>query len=284
MKAKIPNSSTVVVTGASTGIGHATCRALSAQGFTVYAGVRKQSDFDKWSGVENVRPLMLDVCDAEQVSAAAARVASECGDGIDGLVNNAGIAVAAPLACIPLDAFEQQMDVNVTGLLRVTQAFLPLMKHGARLVNVSSMAGKISFPGLGAYHASKHAVEAISDTLRLELKNSGIAVSVIQPGRIITPIWESSLGAATKLLDSIPEDELAPYKKLTDAVTKSVKRAQHSGAPASLCAEAIHSALTARRPRTRYAVGRDAKSMMFLKRFLLSDKMWDKLVLKDLKY
>ncbi|MFT7516290.1 MAG: NAD(P)-dependent dehydrogenase (short-subunit alcohol dehydrogenase family) [Myxococcota bacterium] len=284
METKIPNSSTVVVTGASTGIGHATCLALAAQGFTVYAGVRKQVDFDKWAGVENIRPLMLDVCNAEQIKAAAAQVASECIDGIDGLVNNAGIAVAAPLACIPLDAFEKQMDVNVTGLLRVSQAFIPQMKRGARLVNMSSMAGKISFPGLGAYHASKHAVEAISDTLRLELKSSGIAVSVIQPGRIATPIWTSSIDTASEILKRIPQAAFAPYKKLMDAVARSVSGAEHNGAAPSLCAEAVHKALTARRPRSRYAVGRDAKLLMFLKRFLLSDKMWDKLVLKDLKY
>jgi NAD(P)-dependent dehydrogenase (short-subunit alcohol dehydrogenase family) len=283
MKANIPNSSTVVVTGASTGIGHTTCMALITLGFTVYAGVRKQSDFDRWAKIKGVRPLMLDVCDDAQITAAAARVADECDGAIHGLVNNAGIAVAAPLGCIPIDAFEQQMDVNVTGLLKVTQAFLPLMKEGARLVNMSSMAGKVSFPGLGAYHASKHAVEAISDTLRIELKHSGIHVSIIQPGRIATPIWTSSKNMADNLLERIPKAKFAPYKKLMDSVSRSVRGAENTGASAVICAKAIHHALTARRPRTRYAVGRDAKLLMFCRRFLLSDKMWDKLVLNDLK-
>ena len=284
MKENIPNSSPVVVTGASTGIGHTTCMDLAGRGITVYAGVRKQSDFDKWSGIEGVHPLMLDVCDAAQISAAAEQVAREHPEGIHGLVNNAGIAVAAPLAIIPIDAFEQQIDVNVTGLLRVTQAFIPLMRPGSRLVNVSSMAGKVSFPGLGAYHASKHAVEAISDTLRLELKSGGIKVSIIEPGRIATPIWQSSRNTAEGLLRRIPAEQFAPYKKLMDAVAKSVSGAERNGASPVLCAKAIYAALTASRPRTRYAVGRDAKLLMFFRRFLLSDKMWDKLVLNDLKY
>ncbi|MBC8369733.1 MAG: SDR family NAD(P)-dependent oxidoreductase [Planctomycetes bacterium] len=283
MKANIPNSSTVVVTGASTGIGHTTCMALAAQGLNVYAGVRKQCDFDSWDKIEGVKPLMLDVCDAKQIKEAAHRVAQECNGQIHGLVNNAGIAVASPLGCIPIDAFEQQMDVNVTGLLRVTQAFLPLMKKGARLVNVSSMAGKVSFPGLGAYHASKHAVEAISDSLRLELKHSGVQVSIIQPGRIATPIWTSSKNIADGLLDRISDEQMAPYKKLMDAVSRSVRGAENNGASTAICAKAIDHALRARRPRTRYAVGRDAKLLMFCRRFLLSDKMWDKLVMNDLK-
>ena len=284
MKENIPNSSPVVVTGASTGIGHTTCMDLASRGIPVYAGVRKQSDFDKWSDIEGVHPLMLDVCDAAQIAAAAEQVTREHPGGIRGLVNNAGIAVAAPLAIIPIDAFEQQMDVNVTGLLRVTQVFLPLMRPGSRLINVSSMAGKVSFPGAGAYHASKHAVEAISDTLRLELKSSGIKVSIIEPGRIATPIWESSRNTAEGLLRRIPPEQFAPYKKLMDAVAKSVSGAERNGASPVLCAKAIYAALTARRPRTRYAVGRDAKLLMFFRRFLLSDKMWDKLVLNDLKY
>jgi NAD(P)-dependent dehydrogenase (short-subunit alcohol dehydrogenase family) len=284
MKENIPNSSPVVVTGASTGIGHTTCMDLASRGIPVYAGVRKQSDFDKWSGIEGVHPLMLDVCDAAQIAAATEQVAREHPEGIHGLVNNAGIAVAAPLAIIPIDAFEQQMDVNVTGLLRVTQAFIPLMRPGSRLINVSSMAGKVSFPGAGAYHASKHAVEAISDTLRLELKSSGIEVSIIEPGRIATPIWQSSRNTAEALLRRIPEEQFAPYKKLMDAVAKSVSGAERNGASPVLCAKAIYAALTASRPRTRYAVGRDAKLLMFFRRFLLSDKMWDKLVLNDLKY
>ena len=284
MKENIPNSSPVVVTGASTGIGHTTCIDLASRGIPVYAGVRKQSDFDKWSDIEGVHPLMLDVCDAAQIAAAAEQVTREHPGGIRGLVNNAGIAVAAPLAIIPIDAFEQQMDVNVTGLLRVTQVFLPLMRPGSRLINVSSMAGKVSFPGAGAYHASKHAVEAISDTLRLELKSSGIKVSIIEPGRIATPIWESSRNTAEGLLRRIPPEQFAPYKKLMDAVAKSVSGAERNGASPVLCAKAIYAALTSRRPRTRYAVGRDAKLLMFFRRFLLSDKMWDKLVLNDLKY
>ena len=283
MKTNIPNSSAVVVTGASTGIGHATCMSLIGMGYTVYAGVRKQSDFDKWMATGAVRPLMLDVCDEAQITAAAAQVASECPNGILGLVNNAGIATAAPLAAIPIDAFEKQMDVNVTGLLRVTQAFVPLMKTGSRLVNVSSMAGKVSSPGLGAYHASKHAVEAISDTLRLELKSSGIHVSVIQPGRIATPIWVSSRNTADDLLTRIPAEKMAPYKKLMDAVANSVKGAENNGAPATICSRAISHALTAANPKTRYAVGRDAKLLMWCRRFLLSDKIWDKLVMNDLK-
>ncbi|MDP6963529.1 MAG: SDR family NAD(P)-dependent oxidoreductase, partial [Planctomycetota bacterium] len=214
---------------------------------------------------------------------AAAKVSAENGGAIHALVNNAGIAVAGPLGCIPIDSFQHQMDVNVTGLLRVTQAFLPLMNNDSRIVNISSMAGKVSFPGLGSYHASKHAVEAISDCLRLEIKAQGIKLSIIEPGRIATPIWTSSKNIADDVVDKIDPNKFKPYAKLMDAVSLSVKGAEQNGASPAICSKAILHAIESSRPRSRYAVGRDAKLLMFLRRFILSDKMWDKLVMADLK-
>ena len=204
MKAIKSHLPTILLTGASTGIGLSTCQYLAKKNYLVFATVRKEKDYQSLLDQENIVPLKLDVRKQTEIEEAV-KVIKTLPNGLFGLINNAGIAIPGPLACLPIEEFEYQMDVNVTGLLRTSQAFIPFMSSGSKLINVSSMAGKVSFPGLGAYHASKHAVEAISDVLRLELKPKGINVSIIEPGRIATPIWKTSRDYSAKTLSEIPK-------------------------------------------------------------------------------
>ena len=193
---------TVVITGASTGIGEATALYLAKHGWRVYAGVRKQSDADALSASSegDIRPLILDVTRQEHLETAVRTVSETLkGETLTGLVNNAGIANMGPLAIQPLDDFKAHFEVNVFGLLRASQAFAPLLgmdktRTGApgRIVNITSVGGRISAPFLGAYTATKHAVEAMTDTLRRELVIFGIDAIAVGPGSVKTPIWDKA--------------------------------------------------------------------------------------------
>ena len=194
----------VVITGASTGIGAASAVELARRGFSVFAGVRKRCDGERLKAQSpHIVPLLLDVTDAGQIAAAAETVGRAVGDaGLAGLVNNAGIVVAGPLEILPLDQLRLQLEVNVVGQIAVTQAFLPLLRKArGRIVNMGSFNGRIASPYLAPYAASKHALEALSDAMRLELRAWGIRVSVIEPGATTTPIWDKSLAAADAWAD-----------------------------------------------------------------------------------
>jgi NAD(P)-dependent dehydrogenase (short-subunit alcohol dehydrogenase family) len=196
---------TVVITGASTGIGATTARYLSQQGWRVFAGVRKQSDGDrlKDGATGDLHPIILDVTNLESVETAVKTVAAALGNTrLAGLVNNAGIAKMGPLAIQPLQDFEAHFAVNVFGLLRVTQAFVPLLGSDqsrtgdpGRIINITSVGGKISAPFLGAYTATKHANESMTDTLRRELMIYGIDAIAVGPGSVKTPIWDKAEAA-----------------------------------------------------------------------------------------
>jgi NAD(P)-dependent dehydrogenase (short-subunit alcohol dehydrogenase family) len=180
----------VVITGTSTGIGRATAVRLAGMGFRVFAGVRKPADADELAQTPGITPLIIDVTDPAIVSAAAETVASQTGSaGLRGLVNNAGITVPGPLEFLPLDDLRRQLEVNVIGPIAVTQAFLPLLRRGrGRIINIGSIGGKMSMPFLGAYHVSKFGMEALSDSLRQELRPWGIRVSLVEPGGVSTPL------------------------------------------------------------------------------------------------
>lgn len=184
----------VIVTGTASGIGRATTLLLAQRGFRVFAAVRKNQDVEAWhqASIDGVEPLQLEVTDRDSIAAALGRVEeSLAGKTLDAIVNNAGIAVTCPLEFVDLDAMRMQFEVNVFGVAAVTRCFLPLIRRpGGRVVNVSSGAGKIAPPLLGPYAASKHALEAMSDVLRLELRRQGIAVSVIEPGYIESAMHE----------------------------------------------------------------------------------------------
>jgi NAD(P)-dependent dehydrogenase (short-subunit alcohol dehydrogenase family) len=257
----------VLVTGASSGIGAACAQRLARNSWRVFAGVRKQGEAP--AGTEE---LLLDVTDAGQIRAAAEAV----GDELHGLVNNAGIALAAPLEAVPIDELRNQLEVNVVGQVAVTQAFLPAVRRArGRIVFIGSIAGKSALPFLGPYAASKHAIEAIADSLRMELRPFGIAVSLVEPGSILTPIWTRSAARADELLEGMDGAVNALYGDRIAAFRKIAMKRGAAGAPPDAVAEVVEKALTAERPRTRYLVGRDAKLRAGFQR--LPDKLRDRL-------
>ncbi len=272
----------VVVTGASTGIGEACARRLDAEGFQVFAGVRRDADAEslRRGASPRLAPVRLDVTDAGSVAAAAKTVAETVGAaGLAGLVNNAGVVVAGPLECLPLEAIRRQLEVNVVGQVAVTQAMLPLLRAGrGRVVNMGSVSGLFAAPFLGPYAASKHALEALTDALRMELRPFGIEVAIVEPGAIATPIWRKSAEAAARTVGEVPAATLALYEKGLAATRRVAEEASRGAVSADRVADAVVHALTARRPRTRYLVGPDARVRALLR--FLPDRWRDRLVVR----
>jgi NAD(P)-dependent dehydrogenase (short-subunit alcohol dehydrogenase family) len=268
----------VVVTGASTGIGHATALHLKELGFDVIAGVRKDEDAERLEG-QGLRPVKLDVTDEGSIADARKVIEEASGGGLAGLVNNAGVAISAPLELIPVDKLRQQIEVNLIGQVAVTQAMLPLLRAAkGRIVNVSSIGGKVALPMLGPYAASKFGLEAVSDSLRRELHHLGVEVVVVEPGGIKTPIWQKGNEAADEMLgDVLPEAEEL-YGDMVQAIrAQSRKIERESGLPPRAVAEVIGKAMTAGKPRTRYIVGREAKLRAALAKWL-PDRTMDGLI------
>jgi NAD(P)-dependent dehydrogenase (short-subunit alcohol dehydrogenase family) len=275
------NQRTVVITGASTGIGEACALLLDQLGFFVFAGVRKDSDAEKLKqkGSQRLIPIFLDVTDTEAIAAAVETVTNTVGNaGISGLVNNAGVAVPGPLELLPIAEFERQMQINVTGQLAVTQAFLGLLRQGrGRIVNMGSISGRSAAPFLGAYNASKYALEALTDVMRMELRPWGISVSIIEPGAIATPIWEKSFAQADTARENLSPAAQSLYGEAMNSVRKSTGIIASKGIPAEIVAQAVVHALTAKHPKTRYLIGQDAKLAVLLKR-LLPDRVYDRII------
>ncbi|HEV7482073.1 MAG TPA: SDR family oxidoreductase [Solirubrobacterales bacterium] len=270
----------VLVTGASTGIGRATVERLDAAGWRVFAGVRRQEDADALSqaGSERVMPLILDVTDAGQIAAAAQRIGEEAGGQLEGLVNNAGIAVPGPLETLPLDDFRRQVEVNLTAQVAVTQAMLPLLRRApGRIVFIASIGGRIAFPLNGAYHAAKFGVEAVGDVFRQELRPWKIGVSIVEPGSIDTPIWERGSANAEEIEARAHPDQEALYGRAIAGFRKVVQDLADRGIPPQKVAMVIAHALEADRPRSRYLVGLDAKLQARLK-VVIPDRVWDRIV------
>jgi len=276
----------VLVTGASTGIGATIARRLDRLGYRVFAGVRRAADGDTLASQLSDRSswLILDVTDQDQIEAAARAVAAECGSaGLDGLVNNAGIGVGGPLEFVPLPQFRRQLEVNVTGLVAVTQAMLPLLRDArGRIVNIGSIAGKSVAPMTGPYCASKYAVEALTDAFRLELFGTGIEVSVVEPGAVRTPIWSKAIAELEDVGETLPPRALELYGRYFGFFGKLLAANDRRGVSPELVADAVEHALTAERPKTRYLVGADAK-LRALVRWLLPDRWHDALVLAVLR-
>ena len=263
----MPNSErSVVVTGASTGIGEATALLLARQGFRVFAAVRRCEDGEKLKAQNGaIETLLMDVTDTAAVSRAAADVAAVTGGQLYGLVNNAGIAVAGPLECLPIAELERQLDINVIGPVRVTQAFLPMLRAAqGRIVMMSSVAGKSAMPVVGAYSASKFALEALSDTWRVELYNWNIKVILVEPGPIQTPIWDKSAILATGAMEGVAPEKLALYSKLIEVGSRFARKAGQSGLPAEAVAGVVLKALTKSRPKARYMIGKGSTERMLL--------------------
>lgn len=271
----------VVITGASTGIGRACALRLDRMGWQVFAGVRKPADGEalRAKASERFIPIEIDVTDADSIARAAGQVAAATGDaGLDGLVNNAGISVAGPLEVLPLDEFRRQFEVNVMGQLAVTQAFMPLIRQRTgRIVFMGSVSGRLATPFVGAYSASKFALEAVADALRMELRPWGIEVSIVEPGSIATPIWEKGQAAADDLEATIGQQAHEHYDAAIAAVRKAARETGERGIPADRVAKVVAHALAAKHPKTRYLVGRDAR-VQAIGRSLVPDRLRDRLI------
>jgi NAD(P)-dependent dehydrogenase (short-subunit alcohol dehydrogenase family) len=278
----------VVITGVSTGIGHATAAEFCRRGYKVFGSVRRE---DQAGGLrrelgEAFTPLLFDVTDAEAVRRGAAQVKDALGtEGLSGLVNNAGISNPGPLSVQPPEIVRQHFETNVMGVVHAVQAFLPLLRRpkgaakGAadrpgRIVNMSSVSGRIAFPFVGAYAASKHALEALSDSLRRELLIYGVDVVVIEPGAIDTPIWDKAVHIQT----AYEGTDYAPLLKHFNPMDN-----RRAALPTSAVTRRIVQALEAKRPRTRYAIPDQPIKFWHIPR-LLPDRWLDRIVDRMLNY
>jgi len=270
-------SGTVVVTGSSTGIGHACAVALSAEGFHVLAGVRNETDGEatRDAGAE---PVIVDVTDATTIDALAERVREEHDGRLAGLVNNAGISVAGPLEGLPIDEWRRQFEVNVFGQVAVTKALLPALRAAkGRIAFMSSVGGKSAIPLLGPYGASKHAIEAVGDSLRQEMEPFGVDVAIIEPGSVQTPIWDKGLAEAATVRAALGDEVNRLYGDRLDAMAALAEKTGAAGVPPAEVAKAVTHALTADRPKTRYVVGREARAQLTANA-ILPDRAFDRLV------
>jgi short-subunit dehydrogenase len=269
-------SKAVLITGCSTGIGRATAEHLAAKGHTVYASARKTeaiADLEQ----KGCKTLALDVTSEESMQAAV-RTVEQAEGAVGALVNNAGYSQSGAIETIPMDSIRAQFDTNVFGLIRMCQLVLPKMReqrHG-RIVNISSMGGRLSFPGGGIYHATKYSVEAISDVLRWEVQGFGVDVVLIEPGLIKTHFADTAVGTVSGAEGN------GVYGKFNNAVSEMTAGAYEGplaklgGGPETV-ARAIEKAIVKRRPRTRYLVTPSAK-LVLMQRKLVTDRMWDRLM------
>ncbi len=269
---------TVVVTGTSSGIGRATVLLLARNGFRVFAGVRKREHGDalqKEFG-EMVIPLIFDVTNEAAISAAANEVEGAIdGRGLDGLVNVAGVGTTSPLEFMRMTELRIVYEINVFGQMAVTQAFLPLLRAArGRIVNVSSIGAHIAIPFGGALCSSKAAFGLLSDSLRMELAPFGVTVCTIEPGAINTPAVEKTLGDVEGVIRNMPPAGATRYGDMLRIFTKRAYEREKAGSSPDVVAEAIRDALTAKKPKIRYVVGKDARQMTMMPR-ILSDRMLD---------
>jgi NAD(P)-dependent dehydrogenase (short-subunit alcohol dehydrogenase family) len=265
----------VVITGTSTGIGRACALRLDRAGFEVFAGVRSAEDGERLreEASDRLRPLIVDVTDAEGIAAAAREVdAALGGRGVAGLVNNAGLSIAGPLEFLPVDELRRQLEVNLVGQVAVTQAFLPAIRRakGGRILNMTSVGGRIVNPFLGPYHASKWGLEAVTDALRKELRPWGIHVVAIEPGTIQSEIWRKGTEQAEEVVAGLPAAGRRLYGRTIPKVLAMSERLTDHALPADRVAKVVERALTVRRPRARYVVGADARALITLNQLLPS--------------
>ena len=267
-------SDAVLITGCSTGIGRATAELLAQRGLTVYATARRLESIQDLEG-RGCRLLQLDVTDEDSMQRAVAEVVEREG-AVGALVNNAGYSLSGAVESVSMDEVRRQFETNVLGLIRMCQLVLPSMReqrHG-RIVNVSSMGGKLTFPGGGIYHATKHAVEGLSDVLRFEVRGFGVDVAIIEPGLIKTEFGSAAVGALGRATDND-----GPYAEFNNAVAATTADAYEGAgarlaAPPEAVAKAIHRAITSRRPKPRYVITAGARVMLGM-RALLPDRAWD---------
>jgi NAD(P)-dependent dehydrogenase (short-subunit alcohol dehydrogenase family) len=272
----------VLITGASSGIGEATALRLARAGWHVFAGVRADADGDRLRAAagEQLEPVTIDIAEPATIAAVAEAFGDEP---LDGLVNNAGTALAMPLEFLPLDQLRRQLEVNLVGHVAVTQALLPNLRSArGRIVNVGSIAGRSALPFLGAYAASKHALEAVTDALRVELRPFGIAVTVIEPGTIATPIWRKGGERLAELAAQMPAELGELYGSRMEAFRTAATAAGARAEPADKVAIVVERALTTERPKARYVVGRDARRRALVECLPagLRDRLYERVLLR----
>jgi len=269
----------VLITGTSTGLGRSVALGLAASGWRVFAGVRKTADARALAAEAegDLVPLVLDVAKPDSVARAAAELAGATGGELHGLINNAGVYLGGPLELMRPEEIDLTFAVNVIGLLALTRACLPMLRAAqGRIINISSISGLVAMPGVSVYAASKHAVEAITDALRVELHPFGIKVIAVEPGGIKTPIWEKGAKRDAVLSEDAATTELrdlyAPLVKLLQKLN-----ARPGGLPPEDVAKVVIDALESGKPKNRYLVGSDAKSLSLLRR--LPDALRDRAII-----
>jgi NAD(P)-dependent dehydrogenase (short-subunit alcohol dehydrogenase family) len=273
----------VLITGCSTGIGRACALRLHRAGWRVYAGVRTEAGAGALSG-DGLCPVILDVTEERSVLAAVEKIAAEMGDaGLSGLVNNAGIAVPGPVELLSTDDLRRQFEVNLVGLAAVTRACLPMLRKGqGRIVNMSSVSGRVAYPFLGAYAASKFALEALSDALRVELRPWGIRVVLIEPGSVKTPIWGKGQAGYEELERRTQGGRWELYADAISRFGEKVRRSGEQGIPPEAIAKIVEKALTAKRPRARYVPGFGTRLMLRVAG-LMPTRLWDWTIARELE-
>lgn len=273
----------ILISGASSGMGLATARELAGRGYYVLAGVRSATDADRVR-TRDLEPVILDVTEPEQIEAVVARIANDpVGRKLTVLINNAGIAVNAPVETLPLDAWRRQFEVNLFGHIAVTQAMLPFLHDTrGRIVNVSSLGGRISMGTYGAYAGAKFALEAVSDALRRELAPHGVSVVVIEPGGVTTEMTGHGIERATRFLEAMTAEQRRRYGALVEAIIRQAAAFTESGVPADKAALVFATAATSPRPKTRYTIGRDAAMLTRLAR-ILPDRALDRILAANLR-
>jgi NAD(P)-dependent dehydrogenase (short-subunit alcohol dehydrogenase family) len=276
----------VLLTGASTGIGRATALRLDSSGWRVFAGVRRDADAEalRDAASDRLTPLLLDVTDSGQIEAAARQVESELGDaGLDGLLNNAGIGIPSPLEMVPVEDLRRQLEVNLVGQVAVTQAFLPLIREApGTVVFIASIGGRIASPFMSPYNTSKFAIEALGESLRQELAPWDINVVVIEPGSIDTPIWEKGAQTIDEQMAKLTPAAKRLYSKQLRRMDEVLRETASRGIAPEKVASTIHTAIRSEKPKHRYLVGRDAKIAARLKG-TLPDRTFTKLISRQVK-
>jgi NAD(P)-dependent dehydrogenase (short-subunit alcohol dehydrogenase family) len=264
-----------LVTGTSSGIGRATAQRLAADGRRVFAGVREPTS-DPADSTGRLIPLTLDVTDADQITAAAEEIATHTGGTLDGVVHNAGIAVAGPLEEVDADDLRRIFEVNVIAPVLLTQALLPLLRRGrGRVVIIGSVGGRVAMPFGGPYHATKFALEGLADSLRLELRPQGVGVAIVEPGTISTPIWSKARGMVEDRRGRLDEETRSLYDdRLARFAEKLSSADQHGDAPAEVAAKIV-AALDGN--GSRYPVGRGIGTITRL-RTLIPDAVFDRVI------
>ncbi len=273
----------VLVTGASSGIGMACALHLDRLGFRIFGGVRKEKDGESLTqkSAGRIVPVLMDVTDETSIVTAVDNIVKAVGsNGLFGLINNAGIVIGGPLEFFPLSEIRRQFEVNVLGQIAVTQAFLPLLRASrGRIVNMGAIAGRVALPFAGPYSASKYALEAISDILRVELLPWGISVSIIEPSQVATSIWKKLLIETEKTVQNFQPQVANLYGSSLKTVATAAEKIAATGIDPDIVARAVAHALTARNPKTRYLVGHNARILVFLKK-VLPDRIYDQLVIR----